>query len=175
MRTFRVIAFVAALLLSASLIHAAEQETVENPAYKVWTKFGIGSSQTSTGEMQAGPNKLTTETKRTLAEKADDHITLDIASSVDVLGQHHDEPAHQVKIPAKAEKKDVQDLGTEDVTAAGKTFKCHVYEAKGFFTKNPEAKVKVWVNEEVPGGLVKMEASSPRGSLTMLLKSYEAK
>ena len=114
------------VLMVAPLVRAAEAEMVENPAYKVWSRFGVGSTQTSTGEMQAGQMKMTMESTRALAEKADDHVTLDISGSVDVMGQKHDEPARKVNIPAKAEKKDVEDLGTEDVTAAGKTFKVHL-------------------------------------------------
>jgi hypothetical protein len=38
--------------------------------------------------------------------------------------------------------------------------------------------MKIWVNDDVPGGCVKMEVDSPRGNgikIDYLLKSYEAK
>jgi hypothetical protein len=160
------------------LARAEGGEQMDNPAFTAWSKFAVGSSETLSAELQ-GPNpqapKMTMEMVRKLVEKADDHVTIEVTTTIDAAGQKKELPARNQNVPAKMEKKDVKSSGTEDVEAAGKKYTCKVYDIKGFSTQNPDATVKLWVNDEIPGGLVKMEAQSPRGTMTSLLKSFETK
>jgi hypothetical protein len=156
----------------------ARAEDMDNPAYAAWSKFNIGSSETLAADMQgANPQapKMTMEMVRKLVEKADDHITVEVTTTIDVAGQKKEMPPRQQKVPAKIEKKDVKSSGTEDVEAAGKKYTCKVYDMKNFSAQNPDASVKLWVNDDIPGGLVKMEAESARGKMTSVLKSFETK
>jgi hypothetical protein len=175
----------AGVVLSLVLVtspHAARAEEaaeqMDNPAFAAWSKFAIGSSETLTAELQgANPQaaKMTMEMVRKLVEKADDHITIEVTSTINVAGQKKEMPSRNQNVPAKMAKKDVKSSGTEEVEAAGKKYTCKVYDVKGFSAQNPDATVKLWVNDDIPGGLVKMEAQSPRGTMTSLLKSFETK
>jgi len=164
---------IACLVLGAAA--TARAEMVENPQYKVWSKFGVGSSSTVSGEWTFNNQKMTMSSARKLTEKTDDHVTLEVIDTMDFGGQARTMPARKVNVPAQAEKKDVTEAGSEDVTAAGKTFSCKIYEMKDIASAHPETKVRFWINPEVPGGIVKMLINSPHGEMTMLLKSYESK
>ncbi len=171
-------AIVLSLLLITPPFARAEGEQMDNPAFAAWSRFNIGSSETLTAELQ-GPNadapKMTMEMTRKLIEKTDDHVTIEVTTTMDIGGQKRTMPPRNQNVPAKMEKKDVKSSGSEDVEAAGKKYTCKVYDVKGFSAQNPDATVKLWVNDDIPGGLVKMEAESPRGKMTSLLKSFETK
>jgi hypothetical protein len=128
-----------------------------------------------TGELDAGGMKVQMSTVRKLVEKADDHVTVESTTTTTVMGQDHTTPPQKIVIPAKSDAKDVIAHDNEKVDAAGKTFDCKVYETVEPTPQNENAKGKIWVNDEVPGGLVKMEAGSARGTITYLLKSFEVK
>lgn len=173
----------AGCLLLTSFSTAADQpqaEQVDNPIYKVWMKFNVGSSATLTGQFSADGMQMTSETTRKLTEKADDHVTLEVSTSMTMMGQQHQAPTRQMKVPAKINKPDIEQVGTEDVTAAGQTFHCKVYQINSLdagASGGPQhaeknAKAKVWVDEDVPGGLIKMEAKNEHGTVSMVLKSF---
>ncbi len=153
----------------------ARAEQVDNPAYEAWAKFGVGSSETLHSSMQAGGQSMEMESTRTLKEKTDDHLVITVQATMNMMGQQHTTPERTMTIPAKTQKKDVKELGTEDVQAAGQTFSCKVFEVKGINPQEPGAFAKIWVSPEVPGGVVKMQAGSPRGTITSTLKSYDKK
>jgi hypothetical protein len=177
----------------ASLVRAAD--VVDSPRYQAWSKFKVGSSHTLSGTMNGGAVPVQTEMTQKLVELTDDHVTIETTATTTVMGRSHTMPPRSQSIPAKEEMKDVTELGNEKVDAMGKTFDCKVYEitkgppvATGRPTQpNQESggKAKIWVSPEVPGGVVKLEATGHSanpsagegGTITMtyLLKSYEAK
>ena len=166
---------IAMTCLALSAAATARAEMVENPQYKVWSKFGVGSVSTVSGDWNMNNQKVTMTSTRKLVEKADDHVTLEVSDTMDFGGQSRTMPARKVNVPAQAEKKDVAKTGTEDVTAAGKTFSCTVYEMQDLVSAHPDVKTKFWINADVPGGIVKMLVNTPRGEMTMLLKDYQSK
>ena len=92
-------------------------------------------------------------------------------------------PTNKMKqnVNAKIDKSKLNETGEEDVEAAGKTYKCKIVEMT-IARQNPnanarvnEVKAKLWVNGDVPGGIVKMETTLHSGTMTSLLKSYEIK
>jgi hypothetical protein len=172
MRFSRTLLIACCGLLALSAYAKADQ--IDNPRFTAWARFGVGSSETIDATVNNGGFQMEIELQFTLADKADDHVDLNVTSSVVVMGQPHSN-THQETVPAKIDSGNVQQLPNESVDAAGKTFDCKVYQIPDM--RNQQAKAKIWASEQVPGGLVKMEATGPQGNATVtyLLKSYEAK
>jgi len=169
-----------ALVLGAGLARAEEPQQqpplVDNPQYQAWANYGVGSSETLEGHIDGGNGqKMTMESTHTLKEKTGEQVTIEITVTMEMMGQKHTSPPQQQVIKAKSEKQDVDEVGKEEVSAAGKAFNCKVYEAHSLNPQAGDAKARIWVSDQVPGGVVKMEASTPRGSITSLLKSFEIK
>ena len=175
MRIRRLVLVVGAMLSCAGLVRA---EQVSNPQFENWKKFNEGSSATVTTTIEAKGQKINTESTNKLTAKADDQVTVEMSGTVEVAGQKRPIPPQSQKVPAKVEKEDAPvQVGeaTEKVEAAGKTFDCKVYEITKALGNGQTVKAKTWLNSEVPGGVVKMEAKSEQSSVVAILKSYEAK
>jgi hypothetical protein len=156
---------------------------VDNPAYKMWMNSNVGSSVSMDMQVNAaGGPAMKMQTTRKLTEKTDDHVTLEITSTVTVMGQTHTTPPKDFPIKSKCEKQDVHQTSTEDVTAAGQTFHCTVYEVTaktagvapppGQKPQQQNIRMKIWTSPDVPGGMVKMEMPSSHGTITMILTSF---
>jgi len=163
---------VALLSVAAS---SARAEEVDNPRYARWAKFAVDSSATYTGEVAAAGFKGTMESVYKLAEKTDDHVTIEMTSTMTMAGSTQTMPVQKVTIKSKAEKADVKELGEEDIEAAGKKYACTIYELGGIMPQAKDAKLKAWVNDDIPGGIVKMEIKNGDTVVTSTLKSFTAK
>jgi hypothetical protein len=174
MRSSSVIAALATVLFAGVLV-ASAAEQIDNPQYKAWSSYGVGSSQTLSGEISGGGANMKMEAVHTLVEKSDTQLVVEVSGTMDVAGQKHALPTHKQVIAAKVDPADVQKIGTEQVTAAGKTWDCTIYEGKDTSAAGEGGTAKVWVNPDVPGGTVKMSGNGAQGTVTFLLKSFEKK
>lgn len=166
-----------AMLMGIGLARAEEEvPMMDNPLFEVWSGHNVGSSETLEGKIN-GPNgqQMVMESTYTLKEKTDDQVTIETTVSMEMMGQKHTMPPQQKAIKARVEKVDFEQVGSEEVSAMGKTFKCEIYEAHQDNSKSKEFKAKVWVNKDVPGGVVKMEANTPQGMMTLMLKDYQSR
>lgn len=166
---------VALTLVAAASPLARADEQVSNPQFTSWTKFGVGSTVTLAGTVDAGQVKVSLSTKRTLKEKADDHIVVEIVATTEIMGESHASQPKSRTIPAKVESKDLKEIGSEKVEAAGKTYDCKIYQWKDPSSNTDTGEVKVWVSDAVPGGVVKMDVATRRGNIVQVLKSVEIK
>lgn len=164
------------VVLSLSLIvSSSPADEIDNPQFNSWNKFGVGSSAVLEGKIDVGPTTMTMTTTRTLKEKADDHVVIEITAASEMMGRGRSSPPISRTINKTTDKKDVTELGNEKVEAAGKTYDCKVYEMKGMSPQSADAKAKVWFSPDVPGGVVKMEVTSQRGNVIQVLKSVDVK
>jgi len=123
--------------------------------------------------------------KRTVTEKTETTITIEMAMSVmgrDIkhsqtfnLDQKFDPSSYMQRGPAadksKGEYKEVS-RGEESLTVGGKTLAC-VWMSYAVTSEGKEGKAKIWRNAEVPlGGMVKMEAETAKGAMTMELVDF---
>ena len=123
--------------------------------------------------------------KRTVTEKTDTTITIEMAMSVmgrDIkhsqtfnLDQKFDPSSYTQRGPtaekSKGEYKEVA-RGEESLTVGGKSLACvwMSYEVSG---DGKGGKAKIWRNADVPlGGMVKMEAETAKGAMTMELVDF---
>jgi hypothetical protein len=175
MRVQRLVLVVAAMISIAGLVRA---EQIANPTFENWKKFGEGSSATITSVIDANGQKMNSETTNKLAKKGDDAITVEVSGTMEAFGQKQTIPTRSQTIAPKVEKADApQQVGeaTEKVEAAGKTFDCKVYEVTKQLPNGQSVKSKIWVSDDVPGGVVKMEVKSDQANVTGVLKSFEKK
>jgi hypothetical protein len=176
------------LALICSTVRAGQ---VENPAYKEWAKYKPGTSITIATTSDAGGQTSKVETKTTLKEVSDDKVVLETAMSMDAGGQKMDMPAQTTEVkkmmdemPAMpnaqtqtADAKANTKTTDESVTTAAGTFKAKCTEAT-MEANGSKTTSKTWTSDEVPGGMVKMEATTdgPMKSTTKSeLKAFEKK
>lgn len=157
------------------LTGAAPAENVKNPLYTGWAKFAVGSTATLTARASANGRTVTVEAIYTLAEKTDDHVSVDVVWLIDSTGQPRKTDKRREATPATIAGKNLANLGIEPVQALGRTIDCRVFEITGINKQLPEAKIKLWMNRTFPGGIVKMDVSSRLGALTFVLQRYESK
>jgi hypothetical protein len=153
-----------------------------NLEYGYWAHFKPGTTVTLTAEMDAGGAKITSEVVKKLIEVKADKLVIEQSATMVLAGQERKTPAKQRDVPAKDPKKaEIKEIGTEEIEAGGKKYKCKVLEGETDVAAGPagqpagKAKAKLWVNETVPGGAVKMVVTTPRGNMTFTLKSFDAK
>lgn len=163
-----------AIILSMAMICLAlvnvvrADDMIDNPAYQQWAKFNKGTSVTHTTESTSMNNTTTMTTTSTLSDLTPDKATVQVMPSVMVNGNKVDMPAQIQDIPAKIKKPadstgaqpadaPKTDSSKEDVQAIGKTFSC----TKTTVTTDQNgmtSKATTWTCDDVPGGVVKMEA-----------------
>jgi hypothetical protein len=188
-RSFGVLVVAAVFAVVVVAPGMARAEEVDNPQYQSWAKFKPGSTRTLVGEMSAQGMPMQMEMTSTLKDVTPDEATISTRVTMHAMGEARERPAQERPVRAKMEKQDIQPVGEEAVEAAGKTYKCKIYDvqsespmggrARGqqgeSATKPAISKSRIWVSPEVPGGLVKMIVPTPAGQMTVTLKSFEAK
>lgn len=138
------------MMVSATPLRAGQ---VENPEYKAWASFKVGSSRTLTGKTTGGFKTIELQDQAILVEIQNDKVMI-----------LHPNGVAQVKpapLPAKVDEKNAKLVGTETVQAMGKSFKCKVYEMAKISSPNgaKSSQTKKWICDDVPGGIVKVEVS----------------
>ena len=166
------------VLFLLSFASAAFSEEVDNPQYQNWAKYNVGTSVTHEAVSTIGGKEVHITTTNTLVEKLEDKCIIESAIT---MGEGMPTNKMKQNVNAKIDKSKLNETGEEDVEAAGKTYKCKIVEMT-IARQNPnanarvnEVKAKLWVNGDVPGGIVKMETTLHSGTMTSLLKSYEIK
>ena len=152
-------------------------EMKENPEFTYWSKFKAGSSTTMSGDMEASGQKMGMEMTVTLVEADKDKgtVTLERSGAMEFNGQKINQPPSKSVVDSKPKANETyKEAGEETLTIAGKELKCKVYEVEQ--GEGPgKMSARIWVSEEVPGGMVKMTMKGPQGSGELTVKSFDAK
>jgi hypothetical protein len=110
-----------------------------------------------------------------LIEKTDDHLVLEVTTTVAMSGKTESLPPSKITVQAAPDPAiGATQTGSEDVTAAGKTFSCKILTVTNSVA-GPNVKLKIWTSKEVPGDIVKLEMDGPSIKIRSMLKSLEAK
>jgi hypothetical protein len=167
----------------AALASAARADQIDNPAYKAWSSFKVGSTAVYDQKMAMGAAmNVNTSSTSTLKTIADDAITVELSTASPAPGASPNISTQ--KIPAKVDSANVKDDGTEDIKVGDKTYHCKVMEIKQSVpgrggTTASDVLVKIWSNSDIPGGVVQETYSIKSGQydiqFTKNLKSFEAK
>ena len=166
----RLLVLVAALGLSSVAASAVEDA---NPTYASWAKFKAGTSVKAVTETEVMGQKSKTEVTTTLVDVAKDKVTVEVKMAIEVAGQKMEQPGNKLEIAAAGgggvaatpsagsagvPGADVKQ-GDEDVTIAGKTYKCHVVDATAKYGANATHS-RTYTSADVPGYVVKMDVST---------------
>jgi hypothetical protein len=160
-------------------------EQFENPNYKLWDRFPVGTcvTQRTTTENEDNTAKTVTTIKYTLKQKADDYLLLESqATTVHYTGRTETNPPDETKIrktftlppgakpptPPKAES------GTETLTVAGKEYQTRWVKGKDH-TEAGELLSQTWSSDEMPGGLVKSVSKVPAKRATITVEVIDVK
>ncbi len=183
MRKFNLGVLMVLCMVSVPFLVAASEEMVENPNYKAWAKFKTGASVKYKSVMDAGAAKTESEIVYSLVELTPEKAVVEMKGSTMIMGNKMDMPATKMEHPAKLPKTDpsvvagnptatpdakAKESDGEIAVPAGK-MKCHIIEATVKIGE-VEAKSVVYMNDEVPGGLVKSvsETDKPMKSSTIV-------
>ncbi|HVE38898.1 MAG TPA: hypothetical protein VNM14_03355 [Planctomycetota bacterium] len=153
------------LLLSALALLLVQD--AENPDYKRWASFKVGSWVKFKTEIEANGNKmaLPVETTMTLLELDEKQVVIE-EMTVNTL-QPKDSPKQEkakkrtYKATRRQKDGDLKE-GDEEIEVAGKKLACHWTEVTGV-----GGSVKTWVTPEVPG-FVRMDVGLPSKSIQRL-------
>ncbi len=165
---------VSMLFLLAATLAATDDPGSPDPRYGYWAKAKPGSSATFDGEVTntKGTEKLTMRQELESATK--DAVTLSVTNTTTVDGKPKtQDPRHDVIRAGGGKVKWTKDPAPVTVTAAGKDYVCDVWSAK--VVGDDKAHIKMYVNDAVPGGLVKLERDDPAVKVKFVLKEFEAK
>lgn len=163
------------LHLVAALLVSLSAQDKENPEFQYWADHKPGSWVKLKMEMEAQGQKIVATSHHTLLEIGKDKAVVEQKTKVAVGGAEQPEEVEKEEIlkdkdkdPVKIEKE-----GEEEITVAGKKLKCRWIEG----TQSEMRKVKFWLSKEVPGGVVKAEASGGEipGKMLITATAWEKK
>lgn len=152
-------------ILLAVLVAPFSGDEIDNPEFKMWSAYGVGTAVTLKSVTDTSGQKMEMSMTTTLKSKSDKELVLETKMKMVFSGQTIDQPPTTRKVPAKVKKPKPVDTkkvkkpetGKETIEAAGQKFACTwtktTIEAAGSKTES-----KVWMCDEVPGRVVKMEA-----------------
>lgn len=152
------------IILLAALLCSATQE-VDNPEYKHWAKFKVGSFVKMKSEIENGGNKmqLPLEVTFTLVELDDQKAVIEevTVNTMQPKDSPKQEKSKKKTVKATRKGENVKE-GDEELEVGGKKLACHWTEISG-----GAGGYKVWTNPDVPGP-VKLEVGLPSKGLQRL-------
>jgi hypothetical protein len=151
------------VLTTAALLALQDQE---NPEYKRWASFKVGSWVKMKSEIDNEGRKmeLPTETTFTLLEVDEKKVVVEelTVNTLQPKDSPKQEKARKRTYPATRKQKDEVKEGDEELEIAGKKIACHWIELK-----SSAASGKIWTSPDVPG-MVRMEVGMVSKSIQRL-------
>jgi hypothetical protein len=162
-----------AVLLALAAGPAVAQEMVENGEFTAWHKFKKGTSITTKITSSAAGQSSETTVTVTLVDVADDKVVLESVGATKAMGMEFKMPAVKrdvpktVALPKGAPKppapgskpEGTYEEGTETLKVGTTEVKAKWYKVKNE-TGGVKSDAKMWVSEDMPGMMVKMEATT---------------
>jgi hypothetical protein len=139
--------------------------TTDDPRFGAWKKFKVGSSATIAGNITMQGVEEHVEQTQTLTDVKADSVTVEDKITMTAMGNSQAMPPQSETIKAKTDKMGLKLTGEKDVEAAGKTYKCKVYEMAAKPDQLGGAKGTFYTNDDVPGGTVEMDITDKTGAV----------
>ena len=180
--TSKTIAMAGLVVLTATVTADADGPTtapvlVDNPQYAAWARCRVGTSVTMVSDTDAGAaGQIHLEVTQVLKSVTADAVTLAHANKLTVGGKPQPGgPVTTQTIAAKVRPAEMKPIGNADVSAMGRSFTCHVYEAAQPGGRGAPP-VTAYLNDGVAGGVVKLVVPMGKGmALTFVLTAADAK
>ena len=178
-RQFRLTPAAVALAI-LGLATVCQADVDKDAVLKCWQKFKPGSSATMVANIGAGGYSMQMSKKESLVEVSSDKVVIETTVSMNMGGTPRSNPPVRRTISPGSERHDeMKEVGHEKVEAAGKTWDCDVLEGSAMLPARggpPTAsKARIWINTDVPGGVVKIAVTGGPQEIVYLLSSYEVK
>jgi hypothetical protein len=157
-------------------------EEVENPEFTMWSKLKKGTSMTLKTTTSANGMNFESTSTTVLTEVGADKVVLEMTSVSKFNGKDIKVPpvkrevTKTIKLPDNVKKEDLKagkpqgtyEDGTETLKISGMELKTKWYKFKTE-ANGVKSEGKMWVSDDVPGLMVKMESSST-GAATASIK-----
>jgi hypothetical protein len=169
----RPVTVASAVLLALAVSPALADETIDGPEFHSWSKFKPGTSITFKATTKAAEANTEATMTVKLLEVTADKVVLETSGVTKVAGMEFQVPTTKrdstktitipkdvPKPPKPGDKPDgTYEEGTETIKTAGQEFKTKWYKTK---TKISGVTIesKMWISEDVPGAMVRMESKS---------------
>jgi hypothetical protein len=176
MRLTRFLALALGVLVPGAL---SAQETIDNPEFTNWSKFKKGTSVTlkSSSSVAGMANEFTLTS--TLLEVGSDKLVVETSTVIKAAGMEIKSPAMKrditktITLPKGVKKEALAggkpegtvEEGTETLKISGMEIKTKWYKAKSEVA-GIKTESKVWMSEDIPGRMVKMEATTSGAAAT---------
>jgi hypothetical protein len=163
---------VSLLLLFFFLPMLASAAEIEDPYYKQWASFKIGSNVTLVGRADAASGVSSFTQTITLKEINNNHLVTEIARIEEKVA-----PVNKKKnVDRYIDKADKLEYnGQEEIPVAGKNVLCQVYTLKVIYDSGKEMIVyKYWFNSDIPG-FTKVVATTGKAMVTQTAVKWEKK
>lgn len=140
-------------------------EKVDNPEYQQWAKFKPGTYAALKSVSDTMGQKSETTMIQTLKQVSADKLVVEMKVIAMAAGQKMEMPAQTREIPAKIDKKELDEQegqqediktteGEEEIEIAGKKFKAKWVETE-MKQDGGLIKTKSWMSEDFPGQVLK--------------------
>jgi hypothetical protein len=174
----------AALVLIALVPGAATaQEKIANPEFAQWSKFKKGTSVTLKTVSEAAGVRGEMTITMTLVEVGADKLVVATSSTAKANGMEFNSPPMNrdvpriIELPKGVKKETLENYkpegkyeeGTETLKVAGVEVKTKWYKYK-FESEGVKSEGKMWTSDEVPGWVVKTEATTS-GAVASTMKT----
>ncbi len=174
------------VVLGAVLASSARaDEKVDNPLYKHWAQFKVGSYAVLKSTTSVMGTKNETTITQTLKEVTADKLVIEVTIVAKVAGQVHKMPAQRQEVQAKVDKAKAKEHvdpkgkvkeGKETLKIAGKKLETRWVETK-IEERGMVLTMTAWTCDDVPGQIVKSITTTkgPQGMKTdTILAEFKA-
>jgi hypothetical protein len=168
----------AALALVLAGAASARADDIDNPKYKQWSRFKVGSFVTMKMVVETGGNKTELENTTTLVELTAEKAVVEMKGKMALGAYKIDIPANKLEIPARIHKPEAGSgdakpaEGTEEVEVGGKKVSSRTAESSSE-ADGTKKHVKVWLSDEIPGGVAKTEQTAEGALKSHMVASAE--
>lgn len=154
---------------------------VDNRVYKSWAKYKPGTAVVQKQTTERDGTKSEAITTMTLVEVKDDKVVIETEFVIKLNGMEEKSPARRSEVPRQLDEavgfdpktgkpEGTIEEGKEKVKVDGTEYECRWFKIKGkrkLTSGVVEVEGKVWLSDDMPMRVVKMEGKTTAGTVTM--------
>ena len=165
------------MTLAAALlcVLAVQDPPKVNPRYELWAECKVGSWVKVKMLLKSGQMDIETVAVTTLLEVTPDKVVVETLTTSKFGDREMKLPARKEEVSQKPDPaQPMKPVGEseEEITVAGKTLKCRVYEFE-MEQGGQKSKGKSWTTKAIPGGVARSEFTSEKMPAPMKLEAVE--
>jgi hypothetical protein len=146
-----------------------------NPRYELWADCKPESWVKVRMVMKSPQGEMTSESVTKLLEVTPEKAVVETNAKMKLGEREMTMPPKKEDVTKAPDPKNTikpSDKGEEEVTVAGKTFKCKIWEMEQE-QGGQKIKGRIWITKEIPGGMAKAEFTGAQLSEPMKMEAVE--